>query len=262
MCLAAGSTLLESGTTGYLGQVVPIRKGETECYECSAKPTQKVYPICTIRSTPDKPVHCIVWAKELYKLLFGNAVESMLFSDPNIAESSESQSAHFDLKPASFDRGAIVDHLTTALKALFITDIKLKLSLNVYKTSKVQPVPLSSALLDEVASRVRSGAVAFGPHSSAPGWEQTVWEAKEALEELFSTSITAYTRISGHTGGLELTFDKDDKLSMRFVTAAANLRAGVFGIPLSSYYDAKGIAGNIIPAISSTNAIIAGLQVS
>ena len=29
------------------------------------------YPICTIRSTPDKPVHCIVWAKELFKLLFG-----------------------------------------------------------------------------------------------------------------------------------------------------------------------------------------------
>ena len=51
--------LIDSGTTGYLGQVMPIMKGVTECYECSAKPTQKVYPICTIRSTPDKVCICV-----------------------------------------------------------------------------------------------------------------------------------------------------------------------------------------------------------
>lgn len=32
-------------------------------------------------------------------------------------------------------------------------------------------------------------------------------------------------------------------------------------IPPLSYHDAKGIAGNIIPAISTTNAIVAGIQV-
>ena len=63
LCLAADVPLLDAGTTGYLGQVVPIFKGVSACYECTPKPTQKVYPICTIRSTPDKPVHCIVWAK-------------------------------------------------------------------------------------------------------------------------------------------------------------------------------------------------------
>lgn len=57
MCLAADVPLIESGTTGYIGQVMPIVKGEMECYECRPKVTQKVYPICTIRSTPDKPVH-------------------------------------------------------------------------------------------------------------------------------------------------------------------------------------------------------------
>jgi ubiquitin-like 1-activating enzyme E1 B len=43
LCLAAGTPLIDSGTTGYLGQVTPIMKGVTECYECSPKPTQKVY---------------------------------------------------------------------------------------------------------------------------------------------------------------------------------------------------------------------------
>lgn len=72
---------MESGTTGYLGQAMVILKGETECYECTPKPSQKVYPICTIRSTPDKPVHCVVYAKEVYKLLFGQMAESMLYED-------------------------------------------------------------------------------------------------------------------------------------------------------------------------------------
>lgn len=56
-------------------------------------------------------------------------------------------------------------------------------------------------------------------------------------------------------------FEKDDDLDMQFVTAATNLRAHVFSIPLQSQFEIKSIAGNIIPAIATTNAIVAGLQV-
>jgi len=95
LCLAAAVPLVEAGTTGYLGQVTVIDKqSNTECYECQAKPTQKVYPICTIRSTPSMPVHTIVWAKELYKLLFGPKVEeSMLFED----QTGDEKSTYMDL---------------------------------------------------------------------------------------------------------------------------------------------------------------------
>ena len=48
---------------------------------------------------------------------------------------------------------------------------------------------------------------------------------------------------------------------MKFVTCGSNLRAHVFGIQTLSFHDAKGIAGNIIPAIATTNAIVAGVQV-
>mmetsp|Transcript_7033 Transcript_7033/g.7145 ORF Transcript_7033/g.7145 Transcript_7033/m.7145 type:complete len:344 (-) Transcript_7033:261-1292(-) len=59
----------------------------------------------------------------------------------------------------------------------------------------------------------------------------------------------------------KMAFDKDDMLGMRFVCASSNIRSNVFGIPPMSYHDAKGIAGNIIPAIATTNAIVAGIQV-
>jgi ubiquitin-like 1-activating enzyme E1 B len=50
LCLAAGIPLVESGTTGYLGQVTCIDKASgVACYECTTQETQKVYPICTIR---------------------------------------------------------------------------------------------------------------------------------------------------------------------------------------------------------------------
>jgi hypothetical protein len=54
-------------------QVTVHLKGVTECYECTPKARPKTYPICTLRNTPDKPIHCIVWAKELlFPRLFGN----------------------------------------------------------------------------------------------------------------------------------------------------------------------------------------------
>ncbi|KAK2553169.1 SUMO-activating enzyme subunit 2 [Acropora cervicornis] len=48
---------------------------------------------------------------------------------------------------------------------------------------------------------------------------------------------------------------------MDFVTCAANIRAHIFSIPLRSRFDVKAMAGNIIPAIATTNAIISGVIV-
>ena len=76
--MAGTISLVESGTTGYLGQVQPLKvcpasasansshaieQDCTECFDCIPKPTPKTFPVCTIRSTPSQPTHCIVWAK-------------------------------------------------------------------------------------------------------------------------------------------------------------------------------------------------------
>ena len=63
MCLAADIPLIESGTTGFNGQVQVIKKDATACYDCTPKDTPKSFPVCTIRSTPSQPIHCIVWGK-------------------------------------------------------------------------------------------------------------------------------------------------------------------------------------------------------
>ena len=74
-----------------------------------------------------------------------------------------------------------------------------------------------------------------------------------------------------------LTFDKDDDDTLDFVSASANLRSLIFGIDTKSKFDIKReylphsvchrsnvrteMAGNIIPAIATTNAMTAGLCV-
>ena len=41
----------------------------------------------------------------------------------------------------------------------------------------------------------------------------------------------------------------------------ANLRMNCFGIDIQSFNEVKNVAGNIIPAIASTNSIVSGLEV-
>jgi ubiquitin-like 1-activating enzyme E1 B len=58
-----------------------------------------------------------------------------------------------------------------------------------------------------------------------------------------------------------LTFDKDHENSLNFLTAASNIRSHIFHIPFKSRFEVKQMAGNIIPAIATTNAIVAGSMV-
>lgn len=57
-------------------------------------------------------------------------------------------------------------------------------------------------------------------------------------------------------------FDKDDHLAMDFVTAATNIRAYNFSIDMETLFKIKEMAGKIVPAISSSNALAAALQVT
>mmetsp|Transcript_5777 Transcript_5777/g.12623 ORF Transcript_5777/g.12623 Transcript_5777/m.12623 type:complete len:773 (+) Transcript_5777:1-2319(+) len=314
LCLAASVPLVEAGTAGYLGQVTVIDKASgTECYECQAKPTQKVYPICTIRSTPSQPVHCIVWAKELYKLCFGTKIEdSMLFEDEESlradTEAAEKEkekdgnksegfddegkksndftddgsgnnaaggekSTYMDIvntlrsflgigsvsdKPQSEWESALRSKAQEALTALFVTEIQKQIGMDRYKTADKVPVPIS---LYDIANCTNTDIL---PPTVREEYAPTnIWSPADCISEIASCFVEVAANASPPNPTQPLPeFDKDDDMAMRFVTAASNLRSYVFSIePLQSLYDAKGIAGNIIPAIATTNAIVAGLQV-
>ncbi len=266
LCLAANVPLIDSGTTGYLGQVTPIIKGVTACYECFPKPTQKVYPVCTIRSTPDKPIHCIVWAKEAFKLLFGNVNESMLFED-TINSGDKSTYMHLITPPTQVatagesTQEAFLSYAQQLLLGLYTYDTQKRIDMEVYKTAKSVPVPLSAEVIADALEQVRQHTGKPSPQVTGTDWDHGVWTLVENVAEFINCLFEAFFNPTTPWVPGSGIFDKDDLWSMRFVTAASNIRSSIFLIPLLSFYDAKGVAGNIIPAIATTNANIAGIQV-
>lgn len=262
LCLAANVPLIDSGTTGYLGQVMPIFKGKTACYECKPKQAQKVYPICTIRSTPDKPVHCIVWAKELFKLVCGQATESMLYEEENEDSSSTymkyATAFHDTSFPDASQDAEIMNLSQNLLTALFSTEIAKCIEGKVYEKAKTQPVPISAESIMQAAAVALSVLEKTGGsvHSAGHFDDRAVLDLQQTVTELLLCM-----REASKESPKMLQFDKDDSLAMRFVAAASNLRSLVFGIQQQNFHDAKGVAGNIIPAIATTNAIVAGIQV-
>lgn len=276
MCLIADTPLIESGTAGYNGQVELIKAGLTQCYECQPKAAQKSYPGCTIRNTPSEPIHCIVWAKFLFNQLFGedNADEDV---SPDTADPEAAADAGKEALTAESNEQGNVERQSTRKWAqsceynaeklfnkFFHDDIKYLLSMsNLWKNRKA-PIPIKFGEFDEPAttSEAAAAAAAISNGAAASGLrDQQVWSLEEC-EKMFANSVEAL-KIS--FGKLEaddtLVWDKDDKDGMNFVSSCANIRAHIFGIIKKSSFEIKSMAGNIIPAIATTNAITAGIVV-
>lgn len=244
LCLATEKPLLEAGSTGHLGQVTVIRKGSTECFECEAKPTQKVYPYCTIRSTPEKPVHCLIWAKNLYDLIFGPDDESNLLSDL-AADMREFQT---NKNVDSTDIGKkIFTHI-------FDAEIrKVEKLEDLWSEKRPPPQPL---IFDEVSRQDVSDDVG-GNKLDAQRVPTVSSDARGFVAAVATMYSPARCGLIGQSA-----FSKDDPVSMDFVHCAANLRMENYRIGRLSRWDAQSIAGAIVPAVASTNAIVAGLEVA
>ncbi|ORY05605.1 putative ubiquitin-like activating enzyme [Basidiobolus meristosporus CBS 931.73] len=262
MCLASDVPLIESGTAGYLGQVTVIRKGVTECFDCQPKPTPKTFPICTIRSTPSAPIHCIVWAKNyLFSQLFGKSDDDdqVVEGSDNTENAQEIESLRKEAESLKRLRESIgtPEYARQVFEKVFTDDINRLASMPDMWKSRQPPSPLSFEELSQLPQ-----------DSSQPNTaqlkDQVVWSIRENFQHFLSSTQSLSERylatVEKDPEGC-LCFDKDDDDSLDFVTATSNMRAKIFGIEEKSRFQVKAMAGNIIPAIATTNAIIAGLVV-
>ncbi|EAT37350.1 AAEL010641-PA [Aedes aegypti] len=264
LCLTADVPLIESGTAGYNGQVELIKRGLTQCYECTPKAAQKTFPGCTIRNTPSEPIHCIVWAKHLFNQLFGESNEDEDVS-PDTADPEAGAEAGESALAAEANEKGNVDRVNTRTWAqqcgydpekifnkLFYDDINYLLSMSNLWKSRTPPNPAKWDALEEDGEAAPTDTVLR---------DQKVLSLTESAK-VFGESITALKKdFEKLAEGDHLVWDKDDKHAMDFVAACANIRAQIFNIPRKSRFEVKSMAGNIIPAIATTNAITAGVVV-
>ncbi|PIO65188.1 repeat in ubiquitin-activating protein [Teladorsagia circumcincta] len=155
---------------------------------------------------------------------------------------------------------------------LFYDDISYLLRLEHLWRERRPPTPLRRA--DAMAASASSS----GSNDSADDANK-VWSLAECAD-VFCECVSALSRRKNAAEDKILHWDKDDNDAMRFVAACANVRATIFGIPCKSLFEIKcefrclniswwflsngsfiAMAGNIVPAIATTNAIVAGMMV-
>ena len=255
--------LVESGTTGYLGQVTVHVRKRTACFECNPKPTPKSHPICTLRDTPDKPVHCVVYATDLlFPRLFANdpAAKSDLDEDDAVELSAFARKD--DETGAAFAERVFDYVFRRKIESLLGKEEMWK------DRRRAVPLPPFCELAPEGAGtrRERLGRDTDTTHRvqifrierPAGG---VVRRGRRARLRLLRRARVWARATPPPDGAGTAKFDKDDPLAVEFVAAVALLRSSNYGIPTQSLFDAKGMAGNIVHAVATTNAIVGGLIV-
>ncbi|KAI4123719.1 MAG: hypothetical protein LQ347_006047 [Umbilicaria vellea] len=229
MCLAANVPLIESGTTGFNGQVQVIQK-------VAARLAQEIFGTSEDEAPELDHSEDSDNAKE---------IETLRQESQALKQIRQSIDAN-DFPRKVFDK-------------VFKDDIdRLRSMEEMWKTRR-PPEPLDYDTTKKDASDI---GLTIAQRDQQP------W----TLTENFAVFIDSLRRLSvrlqeaqsqtkdGDTPPI-LTFDKDDVDTLDFVAASANLRSLVFGIETRSKFDIKQMAGNIIPAIATTNAMTAGLCV-
>ena len=74
-CVFFHKPLLDSGTLGTKGNTQVVLPRETESYSSSQDPPEQSFPMCTLRSFPNRIEHTIAWAKDLFHTYFAGPPE-------------------------------------------------------------------------------------------------------------------------------------------------------------------------------------------
>jgi ubiquitin-like 1-activating enzyme E1 B len=224
-------------------------QGKTQCYDCTPKATPKSFPVCTIRSTPTQPIHCIVWAKSyLFTELFGTSEDDAPELDhsedsDNMQEIGNLRKEAQALKRIRMTMGS-ADFPRLVFEKVFKEDIDRLRSMEDMWKNKPPPVALD---FDVLAKEAPVGAdiapkdqLDWTPAENFAVFLDSIRRLSDRLEE---------SRVNVDTGNAPpiLTFDKDDVDTLDFVAASANLRSTVFGIGGRSKFDIKRMYGMFHP---------------
>jgi ubiquitin-like 1-activating enzyme E1 B len=217
-------------------------QGETECYDCTPKDPPKSFPVCTIRSTPSQPIHCIVWGKSyLFAEIFGATEDEA--PDVNTKEDSENEQEIANLRKEAQALLRIRESMGSedfprlVFNKVFKEDIeRLRSMEDMWKTKRAPEALDYDTLLRE----------SLGCGLAVAQQDQVVWSVSENFAVFVDSLRRLSTRLEEQRASAEagnaapiLTFDKDDVDTLDFVAASANLRSHIFGIETRSKFDIK-----------------------
>jgi ubiquitin-activating enzyme E1 len=264
-------------------------------------------PICTLKSFPYLPEHCVAWAKSAFEAMF--SADVAVLRSALLAVHQDSFAALTETltpeelprlihnvamcSPSAYHADVAVEWALLQFHDLFVRDIEALLATHpldelddqgqpFWSGSRRVPVALAfnstdpahsafvrwAAVLkcksagwpeEDIERALVSIAEGTAPKENVPASQvDQQSELRRALKALKAADVDVVAVASALS---EQQFEKDDPVlgHVDLVAAAAAIRSRSYGIRVVDKMEVQRIAGNIIPALATTTALVAGL---
>lgn len=278
--------LIDSGTTGAKGNIQVIVPYLTETYGSTKDPEDNIgIPICTIKSFPFKQSHTIQWARELFETEF-NELPSKIhkYSIEKLKDATPTEFTNILKQLYKYRNFTISEEgYFQVLSHIFIENFDYNITelIKEYSTSDKETEIKGKTLptlinLEEQKERINN-FMESGFKILSQMFEKNI-EYKYRTNNLLDISsinidykkiITEYDYdfVEKIIKNLEkikkVDFEKDDDElgHVYWLLETTNLRNIQYKIELVDLFSARKIAGNIIPAMITTTALVSGFQI-
>lgn len=231
ICFIFNIPLINSGTEGSFGNVNCHIKGKTSCYSCAPKIRKKLIPVCSIKSKPEKFEHCVIYAKSIFERFF-----CLNFSNSYLQDLSLTENYLKDFQRIFFFEILDAEKANENVKPI---DIEY------YQEFEAFDINESDFKYEDYCNNIHKYD------------DISITDINIILMVLLNASKRLKNKQKFDC------FNKEDNDSVNFIYAVSLIRALNFKINnVSSRFETKKIAGNIVPAIASVNAIIASIQIA
>lgn len=211
-----------------------------------------------VRKKPASFSDCVAYARQKYEQFFVNSAKTLLNKFPldhtNEDGSPFWQNPKRPPRPLAFDA-------TDELHVQFVRDGALLWA----AVWGIEQVETDLAVIGKLASGVKVKEFVLKDKNIETDEKAKPTESAVSADELEGYRVTLVDYFSRAqqplTEVMPAEFEKDDQSNhhIDFITAAANLRARVYGLAETTSLECKRIAGRIVPATATTTSCVSGL---